>query len=679
MRFAFNLAILSIVIMLGVIHATTPSLSSPIPSNTLLDYGQYVTYNTVLSGGTGPFVLNLTIDLYNTTVTVNTIDEPAGFSGPVLFTITPQSGVVTYNVMAEDTSDSYAFGSASNVLIVNTTLTADIPGPAYAVIDSGQSVALTAYPGGGTLPYASYQWYSGSSTTCASDSAISGATSQSYTAAPKSSTHYCYKVTDSASTPSQVYSNTSSIVVNPALGTPSISPSITPINGIVFGSVWSGGTSPYAAALYSSSTSSCNTNSKLLQQRIGLSSGAVTFIPVYQSSDTYYCIFVTDNSLSSSSAGSTSIQGLSRPTAIAVSPSGTFAYITNYGSNSLAIMSTASNSITSTITGFSQPMGVAFSPTGSFAYVTDYGNGDVSVVSTASNSIASTITGFSQPLGIAFSPTGSFAYATNYGSKQVSIISTSTNAITGSITSGFDAFAYGISFSPIGNYAYITNAGFSNNVVIVNTASNAVVGSVYTSLLSYPVGVAFSSDGSYAYVVNDGSNNVTILSAISNSIIGSIVGGFSSPYGIAFSHSGETAYVTNYGSNNVQIINVNQGVANSITSEIVLSGSTTTLPPAQNTTSTTTSTTSTSTTTTSSSTTTATTTVSSTTTAQSTTTSPTTTATQTTTAQQTTTTSPTTTTQSSGGGSTGGGGRWRRQHIRRRRRQTNSSAARRML
>jgi hypothetical protein len=69
--------------------------------------------------------------------------------------------------------------------------------PHNATVSPGQSVILTGTATGGVTPY-SYQWYSGASPECSSDSPIGGATSFNYPAVPAASTYYCYTVTDSA-------------------------------------------------------------------------------------------------------------------------------------------------------------------------------------------------------------------------------------------------------------------------------------------------------------------------------------------------------------------------------------------------------------------------------------------------------------------------------------------------
>ena len=134
------------------------------------------------------------------------------------------TGTFEYYISVTDAHPT-TVDSSNAIIIVNSALLAKAITPSNPTIDSGQSITLTANPSGGTTPY-SYQWYSGTSSTCSSDTAISGATSSTYSASPTSSTYYCYVVTDSATTPETNTSATNLITVNPAL-TATISPTST--------------------------------------------------------------------------------------------------------------------------------------------------------------------------------------------------------------------------------------------------------------------------------------------------------------------------------------------------------------------------------------------------------------------------------------------------------------------
>ncbi len=494
-----------------------------------------------------------------------------------------------YGFVQDNGTDIYYYGSntilLSNTLTIDPALSTPTISPSNPTIDNGQSVSFTSSWSGGTTDYTA-KLYSSTTSTCNTGSTLvqtlssltSGSASFSSTS-PTSTTYYCIFVTDGATTPETTNSINSEVVVNSALGTPSISPSNPTIdNGqsVSFTSSWSGGTPTYGASLYASPTSACNQQSTLVQQDIALSANTVTFSQVTPSANTYYCIFVTDNTLNSYSLSTSITSGFSQPQGVAFSPSGTYAYVTNCNSNcfgsgpdNVVIINTASNTVTGSITsGFNEPYGVAFSPSGTYAYVTSFRNNNAVIINTATNTVTGSIaSGFEEPISVAFSPSGTYAYVTNFASENIAIINTATNTVTGSITSGFGD-PQGVAFSPSGTYAYVTNCNSNcfgsvpNNVVIINTASNTVTGSI-TSGFNEPYGVAFSPSGTYAYVTNLG-NNVVIINTASNTVTGSITSGFNKPYGVAFSPSGTYAYVTNYNYDNVLIINTGTSTTNSI-------------------------------------------------------------------------------------------------------------------
>ena len=434
-----------------------------------------------------------------------------------------------YGFVQDNGTDIYYYGSntilLSNTLTIDPALSTPTISPSNPTIDNGQSVSFTSSWSGGTTDYTA-KLYSSTTSTCNTGSTLvqtlssltSGSASFSSTS-PTSTTYYCIFVTDGATTPETTNSINSEVVVNSALGTPSISPSNPTIdNGqsVSFTSSWSGGTPTYGASLYASPTSACNQQSTLVQQDIALSANTVTFSQVTPSANTYYCIFVTDNTLNSYSLSTSITSGFSQPQGVAFSPSGTYAYVTNCNSNcfgsgpdNVVIINTASNTVTGSITsGFNEPYGVAFSPSGTYAYVTSFRNNNAVIINTATNTVTGSIaSGFEEPISVAFSPSGTYAYVTNFASENIAIINTATNTVTGSITSGFGD-PQGVAFSPSGTYAYVTNLG--NNVVIINTASNTVTGSI-TSGFNKPYGVAFSPSGTYAYVTNYNYDNVLII------------------------------------------------------------------------------------------------------------------------------------------------------------------------
>ncbi len=195
-------------------------------------------------------------------------------------------------------------------------------------------------------------------------------------------------------------------------------------------------------------------------------------------------------------------------TGIAVAPSGTYAYVPNYGSpTGVQILSLSTDELAGNVLDI--PAGctlgicgasVAFSPSGTYAYITQNDTSNVLIVDTATSTVVNTInTGVSYPVSVAFSPSGTYAYVANAGSNNVVIIDTATNTVVNSVSGSFSFYdtQYGIglgagdaiTFSPSGTYAYVTNTGIGT-ISIISTASNSVVSTI-TSGLNEPSGVVF--------------------------------------------------------------------------------------------------------------------------------------------------------------------------------------------
>ena len=106
------------------------------------------------------------------------------------------------------------------------------------------------------------------------------------------------------------------------------------------------------------------------------------------------------------------------PQDVAVSPSGSLVYATVTGGDSgpggsdqVAVIDTATNTVTSSITVGNAPRQVVFSPDGSRAYVTT--SDGIYVINTATSRVVRFIPDSSDPQGVAVSPDASTLYVTN--------------------------------------------------------------------------------------------------------------------------------------------------------------------------------------------------------------------------------------------------------------------------
>jgi YVTN family beta-propeller protein len=80
----------------------------------------------------------------------------------------------------------------------------------------------------------------------------------------------------------------------------------------------------------------------------------------------------------------------------------TRAYVTRRTASTVAVISTATNTLVATVSVARQPIGVAITPNGAFAYVANLDGNTVSVISTATNTVVATVPVGISPQFIAF-------------------------------------------------------------------------------------------------------------------------------------------------------------------------------------------------------------------------------------------------------------------------------------
>ncbi|MGA5821110.1 Ig-like domain repeat protein [Kitasatospora sp. NPDC094028] len=160
------------------------------------------------------------------------------------------------------------------------------------------------------------------------------------------------------------------------------------------------------------------------------------------------------------------------PTGVAITPDGLHAYVANKGGNTVSLIETATNTVTTTIPVGTAPFDVAITPDGLHAYVTNNGGNTVSVIETATNTIAATIPVGTAPTCVAITPDGLHAYVTNNSDNTVSVIETATNTIAATIPVG--AGPFDVAITPDGLHEYVTNNG--DNTVSVTATVTSVDG-----------------------------------------------------------------------------------------------------------------------------------------------------------------------------------------------------------
>jgi YVTN family beta-propeller protein len=123
------------------------------------------------------------------------------------------------------------------------------------------------------------------------------------------------------------------------------------------------------------------------------------------------------------------------------------------------------------------------------------------------------------------------------------------NSLVGSVA--LQDFPVDIAFDPSGNTAYV--ATLSDTIDVVDVAAGTVTASIPVGSAYFPTRVEVSPDGDHALVSNTNDGTVSVIDALSLSVIETITVG-TSPTGIAFSPDGSTAYVANNGDGTVSVI-----------------------------------------------------------------------------------------------------------------------------
>ena len=238
----------------------------------------------------------------------------------------------------------------------------------------------------------------------------------------------------------------------------------------------------------------------------------------------------------------------SYPRGVAVNPEGTKVYVTNTGSNTVSVIDSATKNVTATVNLGIYPWGVAVNPEGTKVYVTNTGSNTVSAIDTATNTVIATVPVGTNPLGIAVNPEGTKVYAANIGSSTVSVIDSATKNVTATVNVGYNPA--GVAVNPAGTKVYVTNAG-SNTVSVIDSATNNVTATVPVG--SYPWGVAVNPAGTKVYVANQLNNDVSVIDSVTNTVAATVnVGTY--PNGVAVNPAGTKVYVANPGSNTVSAI-----------------------------------------------------------------------------------------------------------------------------
>ena len=252
----------------------------------------------------------------------------------------------------------------------------------------------------------------------------------------------------------------------------------------------------------------------------------------------------------------------SGPSAIAITPRATMAYVTNEGFTNTAPGSVTPITLSTDTPGTPIPVGsgpdaIAITPNGLTAYVGNYNDDTVTPINLATNAAGTPIPVGGAPTSIAITPDGSTAYIGRAYDSGIQL-----DLATNSLQSGTSPNGFASAISPDGATVVGTNPR-DNNVDVVNPATDT---GTTVAALNDPEGVAITPDGSTAYVAyspfttNQGAL-LPIPLADTNAPGTPINLGTSSAYAVAITPDGSTAFVTDLTGGDVVPVDLASGTA----------------------------------------------------------------------------------------------------------------------
>ncbi len=270
----------------------------------------------------------------------------------------------------------------------------------------------------------------------------------------------------------------------------------------------------------------------------------------------------------SARAGATAVALVQRATAVRYVPR--FAYVANYGGNTLSAFTIdASTGVLTSVGGPVAsgvgPASVSVDPTGRFAYVANYGDNTVSAFvinpgSGALSTIGSAVVTGRSPASVCVEPSGSFLYVAN--SVDNSLSAYAINPGSGTLTAVGAPVATGtgpsaVTVDPSGRFAYVTNAAagtLSGYAINPTTGALSPVGpDVATG--TQPASVTVDPWGGFVYVANYGATDVQAYAINPTTgvltAVGSAVATGTQPASVSVDPWGGFVYVADYGSTDI--------------------------------------------------------------------------------------------------------------------------------
>lgn len=214
-----------------------------------------------------------------------------------------------------------------------------------------------------------------------------------------------------------------------------------------------------------------------------------------------------------------------------------------------------------TVTVGQEPRGLAVDSTRQRVYVANYGSDSVSVINSNTNTVLQTIGGITAANGIAHDPQHNVIWVTNHSTDQVTPIQVNPDATAFTTLPPISVgdMPWGVTYDPVHNYVYVANS-LSDSITVINAETRAVVTTLTGSFLR-PFHLATNPVTGKVYVVNFGgpTQNVAVLNGTTVSKVVSLYDS-KEPYGLAIDETRNLVYVATVEPHRIVVIGPRQGV-----------------------------------------------------------------------------------------------------------------------
>lgn len=205
--------------------------------------------------------------------------------------------------------------------------------------------------------------------------------------------------------------------------------------------------------------------------------------------------------------------------AVAVSPAGDVAVVTNVTSDNVTIFDLTTNTARAWVDVGDRPKDVQITPDGNYAVVCAMDANYVRVIDLSTDSVAASLYIYRRPGRVLISPDSQYAYVLNVaGTDMISFIHLDgeNSAIetqlpagqTGSANGPLYTETSGIALSPDGSILAVCDS-FNDYLRLFDTATQTQITQVLVG--DFPLRAAFSPDGNRIYVTNHFGNSVSVV------------------------------------------------------------------------------------------------------------------------------------------------------------------------